>query len=324
MRSWTLIVCLLATGLSPPPAKEDWRQAIAHSMKSELEGNYLEARAILTRALEEARLDSRDPVRAGTVLWRLAWVCFALGDYDEAGIRYRASLVQLEKALGTSHPALATVMGGYASLLEARSHFRAAERMRLRALGIVEDALGPEHPDAFTLRSDLARGHYARRDYARAETALRKVLADWPPDNAALDARLSQVWSCLGYVLHATSRPAEAIGAFRRSLVITQRVAETGHPIHLDARYGLALSLFALGQAGEAAQMLEELSTHADRSLGTAHPLSLKVLEARGRVLKHLGSKAQARELEREIASRGRNAPRVPSSVSFAELASGK
>jgi tetratricopeptide (TPR) repeat protein len=319
-----LLVCSIPFSFPPLLAADEWRDAVTRSMSLEQEGKYHEARAVLNRALEEARLDPGDPVRAGTVLWRLGWVCFSLGDYDEASLRYRASIIQLEKALGSAHPVLATVMGGYASVLEARLEFKAAERIRRRALEILESTVGREHPDAFAIRADLARGFYAKGDYPRAEAALRQVLADWPANRPEMDARLAQLWSCLGYVLQKTSRPAEAMEAFRRSLGLTSKLAGPGHPVHLDARYGLALALIACGLAGQAAQILEESSAQADRILGPAHPLSLQILETRGRVLRQLGAKAQARQMEKEVAIRGKSAARIPPSVSFADLAGGK
>lgn len=324
MRGLGIFVCLFAAASPATFPEEDWRDAVRRSMDLELLGQYVEARAVLTGALEAARRHPQEAERAGVVLWRLGWVCYVLGDYDEAGLRYRASLAQVEKAFGPEHPTLATVMSGYASVLEARREFRDAERVRRTALGIVERAVGPADPKAAGLRIDLANGYRARRDYARAEAAFREILAERHGGGKDDDAKLGQVWSSLGYVLLDTKRSSEAEEAFERSLSITSGVAIPEHPIHIDARYGLALAQIENGRRAEANRSLEALQSAALHSLGTSHPLSLRIMETRGAVLRVLGRRTEAKKVEETMRAARREAAKSVYSVSYTGSARGR
>ncbi len=290
MRALGLLVCLFAAATPALFPEEDWRAAVQRSIDLESNGRYIEAKAVLMDALEAARRHPAESERSGIVLWRLGRACNALGEYDEASLRYRASIVQLGKALGEAHPTLAIVVSGYSSLLEARGEWKEAERLRLLALPVLERELGARHRSSMAVRIGLANGYRARRDYVHAEEAIRKGIEACQPDAHECDAEIRQSWTILkGYVLLETGRSEEAVVAFERAISFRAGPAALHDLTQLDARYGLALAQFLNGRRMNASENLKEIESWATGALGRSHPMSLRIMEARSKVLRALG-----------------------------------
>jgi tetratricopeptide (TPR) repeat protein len=323
MRVFVIFVCLSA--ISHLSAQESIREALRHSADLERAGDYAEARRVLESGLRESPTHPESSAEIGAILGRLGWVAYVLGDYEEARLRYRASIGKLTKALGRRHPAVARVLGGYASLCETRGEFKKASMVRKEALEILSEVIGRKHPESMALRGDLARGYFQRREFERAEAEYRELLheatsADVSRADVSRRGPQSQWWSGLGFVLLAVERYAEAAEAFEQSLVLTTSLAGADHPIHLDARFGLASVHLATGDAAKANQELEHAENAAIQRLGAAHGVSLRFSEARVRALKVLGRKSEARNLERMTRSLRAAARKDSATVSFSDL----
>jgi CHAT domain-containing protein len=99
------------------------------------------------------------------------------GKYDEAIEPCQRVLAVVEKALGSEHPDVATLLNNLAELYDAKGDYTKAEPLMQRALTISEKALGPEHPDVASSLNNLAVLYYAKGDYAKTESLMQRALA---------------------------------------------------------------------------------------------------------------------------------------------------
>jgi tetratricopeptide (TPR) repeat protein len=315
-----LLVCPGALCRAP----EDWREAIIRASAAEFAGDYSGAREILGEALKEARLHPEDHERAGIVLMRLGWMCHILGDYEEAHLRLRAAISQLETAFGKSHRAVGRAMNQYAAVCEIRRDWKEAERFRGQALAILIRELGPNHPETLLARNDLALGLSARGGHAAAVESYREILAAWPESSGTQEAVHGQIWINLGYSLLALKRHAEAREALERGVSILMTVVPRAHPVFTDALYGLAQTEVAARNWAAADRYLREAQELAEAALLPCHPVAIRIFEARSQVLNALGRKPEARQLQKMARSLREKAVAAQASVSWSELAASR
>lgn len=67
----------------------------------------------------------------------------------------RRALVIDEKSFGKNHPKVAVGLNNLAALLLMTKRFDEAELLYKRAVEILENSLGPEHPDTIKVRRNL-------------------------------------------------------------------------------------------------------------------------------------------------------------------------
>jgi len=96
--------------------------------------------------------------------------------YAEAELLYQRSLNIREKALGPSHPDVATSLNNLAILYEDQGKYAAAEPLLQRSLMILEKALGPKHPNVAVSLYNLACFSALRGKRMEALAFLRRAL----------------------------------------------------------------------------------------------------------------------------------------------------
>ena len=92
----------------------------------------------------------------------------------------------MEKAHGSNHALVATVLDNLALLYDAHGGSARAEPLYLRALAIREKALGPDHPDVAYSLNNVAAFYMSKGDGARAEPMLQRALAIWEKTRGSL------------------------------------------------------------------------------------------------------------------------------------------
>ncbi len=78
---------------------------------------------------------------------------------------------------GASEELLAASLNNLAAVYRAQGKYAQAEPLYLRALGIYETALGPEHPDVATSINNMAALYHSQGKYAEAEPLYQRALA---------------------------------------------------------------------------------------------------------------------------------------------------
>lgn len=313
----TLVVCLLAA--APLLAQQrDWGALEARFDKLCEQGDYPAARALIVEALEGLGPDEDLP-RTGGLLWYLGLADHALGDIDEADVRYRAAISALERAGLQATLTLARVRLDYASLIEDRGTARSAERLRLAALEVLQRELGPDHPDTLRAQLHLASSYLRKGDRKIAERLCREVIASAESSQQFPVGYLAESYHMLGMILQASGHHAEAAGAFGQSLALLEALYGPEHPIQLNSWIGLALAQTRLRRFDVAADQLNRAERVALEVLGTQHPVSLQILTARCELLRAEGKTAEAKKLEKLVRSLAKAARERSHSVSWTE-----
>jgi tetratricopeptide (TPR) repeat protein len=132
-------------------------------------GNYADAQAFATEALERAQAHLREghPARAAA-LNNLAQAHRFQGHYAEAEEQFWKAMAEWERGVGPRHPDLARGLMNFASFYHERGRESGAEELYRRAAAIFERALGAENPQTQASRSELANVLRAERRYGEA------------------------------------------------------------------------------------------------------------------------------------------------------------
>ena len=143
------------------------------------------------------------------------------------------------------------------------------------AVEVIEDVLGPDHPDTLIARDDLA-GAY--EDVGRFDEAIElseRVLADQERVLGPDHPKTLTVRNNLASAYHSAGRFDEAIELLERVLVGCERVLGPDHPDTLMTRNNLAVAYRSVGRFDEAIELHERVLAEQERVLSPDHPDTL-------------------------------------------------
>ena len=169
------------------------------------------------------------------------------------------------------------------------------------AVAVVEDVLGPDHPDMLTVRNNLAVAYRSVGRFGEAIELFEQVLDErervWGadhPDTLTVRNNLALAYLSVG-------RFGEAIDAWEELLLECQRVWGADHPDTLTVRNNLADAYRSVGRFGEAIDAWEELLLECQRVLGADHPDMLTVRNNLAGAYKSVGRFGEAIDAWEEL-----------------------
>jgi len=147
------------------------------------------------------------------------------------------------------------------------------------AVNLLDEALGPAHPNTLAARGGLAAAYQAADRLEQAIPLFEQTLTDTlrvlgPDHPHALAARGN-----LAYAYEVADRLEQAIPLFEQTLTDTLRVLGPDHPHALAARGNLADAYWSAGKLDEAIDLYKQNLVETLRVLGPDHP---RTLAARG------------------------------------------
>jgi len=160
---------------------------------------------------------------------------------------------------------IANIDQSVGSLDEAKGRYE-------RALAIMEQALGPQHPDVVGYVSNLATVHAITGDYDAAKVLFERALAIV---EQALGPEHPEVASCLTNLanIHAsTGAYEEAKVLYERALAIWEPTLGLEHPDVASTLDNLGAVYYLTGAYGEAKQLFEHSLAIGEKTLGPEHP----------------------------------------------------
>lgn len=317
MRIRVVIVCL-AAGIGLHAQSRTVRETLETVRQLFIEGDFAGSLELAARTLrtEASRLT---PADSGSLLWLLASIHQLRGEFDDAAIRYRASIWELEKAGTEMALPLARVRLDYASLLVARGAFPEAERLEAAGLAAYEAAYGPDQPDLLFARARTAFRLRQQGQYGPAEALCRDIITRWETAELPRDLDLARLYDLLANVLLLKGEALKAAHWYERSILIVETLAPHGHPFLLDPLVGRAAALIQIREFSGAAELLARAETITLTKLGNEHPMMGVILKAKCDFLRSSGRKADAKREERRLRTWIREFAKEPSSVSWAE-----
>ena len=143
------------------------------------------------------------------------------------------------------------------------------------AVEVIEDVLGPDHPDTLIARDNLA-GAY--EDVGRFDEAIElseRVLAEQERVLGPDHPKTLTVRNNLAGAYHSAGRFDEAIELLERVLVGSERVLDPDHPDTLMTRNNLAVAYRSVGRFDEAIELLGRVLAEQERVLDPDHPDTL-------------------------------------------------
>ena len=169
------------------------------------------------------------------------------------------------------------------------------------AVEVIEDVLGPDHPDMLTVRDNLVGAYDSVGRFAEAIDAWEELLRDCQrvlgPDHPdTLSTRNNLVGA-----YYSVGRFAEAIDAWEELLRDCQRVLVADDPVTLAVRSNLALAYKSVGRLAEAIDAWEELLRDCQRVLGADHPVTLRTRSYLAGAYKSVGRFGEAIELFEQV-----------------------
>ena len=143
------------------------------------------------------------------------------------------------------------------------------------AVGVIEDVLGPDHPDTLSVRNNLAVAYDSVGRFGEAIELFEQVLAEQErvlgpdhPDTLSVRNNLAVAYDSVG-------RFGEAIELFEQVLDDQERVLGPDHPNTLTVRNNLALAYKSVGRFDEAIELFKRVLADQERVLGPDHPYTL-------------------------------------------------
>ena len=144
------------------------------------------------------------------------------------------------------------------------------------AVEVIEDVLGPDHPDMLTVRDNLVGAYDSVGRFAEAIDAWEELLRDCQRVLGADHPVTLRTRSYLAGAYKSVGRFGEAIELFEQVLAEHERVLGADHPVTLRTRSYLAGAYCSVGRFAEAIYELEKLLLDCRLVLGADHPVTLR------------------------------------------------
>lgn len=249
----------------------------------------------------------------------------AKGQFTQALRSAERALELRRKALGASHPDVATSLNRLATLYIMRGDPALAEPFLREALTIREEAQGPEHPETANAVNNLAFIYDAIRAHAKATPLHRRALAikektQGPehPETATALNNLAENYRFRGD--YSLAGPLH-----RRALAIREKTLGVEHPETADSLNNLALLYYQMGDYAQAEPLYRRALEVNEKVRGAQHPATANSLNNLALLYYEKGDNAQAEPLYRralEINEKTRGAEHPATANSLHNLAS--
>ncbi|MCY4612959.1 MAG: tetratricopeptide repeat protein [Nitrospira sp.] len=155
---------------SPAKAEtESWKTLNTAGMLAYKERNFVMAQEMFYRALDALGGTTEPDPRIATTLNNLGATHEALGEYEQAELRYRHALTTIESIQGPDHPDIVVGLNNLASLYFSQRAFDKAEPLWQRGLSISERFLGDTHPHLIRTLLTLGLVTQVQHKFDRAE-----------------------------------------------------------------------------------------------------------------------------------------------------------
>ena len=167
------LILVLGAILASAPVQaetESWKTLNTAGMLAYKEGDFVLAKEMFHRALDVLEESTDLDSRAATTLNNLGATHEALGEYEQAELRYHHALTQIETIQGAEHPDVVVGLNNLASLYFSRQAFDKAEPLWQRGLAISEKFLGDTHPHLIQSLLTLGLVTQAQQEFDRADT----------------------------------------------------------------------------------------------------------------------------------------------------------
>jgi len=170
MSALILVMGIVLASASVQAETESWETLNTAGMLAYKERDFVLAKKMFHRALNVLEGSTDLDSRTATTLNNLGATHEALGEYEQAELRYRHALTMIETIQGTEHPDVVVGLNNLASLYLSQQAFEKAEPLWQRGLSISEKFLGDAHPHLIQPLLTLGLVAQVQKEFDRAES----------------------------------------------------------------------------------------------------------------------------------------------------------
>ena len=166
------LIAILGVILVSSPVRaetESWKTLNTAGMLAYKERNFVMAKEMFHRALNVLGGTTEPDPSIATTLNNLGATHEALGEYEQAELRYRHALTMIETIQGPDHPDVVVGLNNLASLFFSQQAFDKAEPLWQRGLSISEQYWGDAHPHLIQTLLTLGLVTQVQKKFGRAE-----------------------------------------------------------------------------------------------------------------------------------------------------------
>ncbi len=235
-------------------------------------GQFAEAEELFRAAVREGEQLGADSPHLATSLNALGQLRLQAKDFAEAETCFTRALAIRQKTYGADSHAIAPSLNNLSALHDAKGETEQAVELLRRSLTITEQALGASHPDVAVALTTLAKLHFKRRDFAKADRLLLRLLET----KRALGKDHPEVATVLGSLAklrQAVNKHGPAEQLWRQSLAIRERAFAPNDPILATTLENVADCCAAQdGKLLEAIALRERALVIREAAVGAGHP----------------------------------------------------
>jgi tetratricopeptide (TPR) repeat protein len=263
------------------------------------EGRYREAEPLYREGLARAeRAYGPSARRTAAALEGLAMVCKHLGKLAEAGLLYQRALRIVRDHPGLRATVVATLYRRLGELEHAAGNPARGEPFARKALQLRKQAKRVDLEEVAADLAALASLLEGQKQYDEAERLYRRALAllerRHGPEHLAIAATLNN----LAAIRQARGNAVEAEALYRQALVIKEKLLPADHPDLAVGLNNLAVLYKSRREYARARSAYEQALAVFERALGPEHPSVGVCLENYAQLLRRLGRRSEATELE--------------------------
>ncbi|HWB73324.1 MAG TPA: serine/threonine-protein kinase [Nannocystaceae bacterium] len=270
-------------------AMADLVKVVGHDLLRLEDGRAWERHAEATLPRFEGRPALVAALRNSEGLLRLA-----AGEPDAAIERFGDALA-ITDASGADPLRMASALNNYANALAAAGRYGEARSALERAIGLLEETLGPNHP---AIAGDLSNlGFIADRqgDLAAARKYLERGVAIAAAGAGEDHPGLHEATNNLAVFYYSAGELESAAQLFDRTRMLAEKNLGRDHPGLAKVIGNQALCAKELGDLDRAMELYAQALTLQERALGPEHIDLALTLNNRGSALRELGRFAEAR-----------------------------
>jgi tetratricopeptide (TPR) repeat protein len=300
-----LAVSVIVGGLSQSTRTQtldqEWKAAFDSATQLIAGGEFPAAEAVLTHVLELEKGFASNGMRTGLTLNSLGTVYQHLARPAEAESCYRGALAAWEGNPGADGLGLVRILNNLSRLYIEGNRFGDAERLLRRALATRVEASQQSDLEFARTYEYLFIISFTRRNYVEAEANNQEVLKFCQRALGPRHPETAVAWNDRAVLEIATGRYAEAIAHLSGALQVLEETTTRDHPglVRILANLGWA---YTKAQEPERAEpLLHRAIQIAEVSFGPEDIRTAGVLSTYADVLRKLGRKAEARQLQKRL-----------------------
>jgi len=187
---------------------------------------YAQAKSYFLQALVSIPEQTIPDARRATTLNNLGATHKALGEYEQAKLRYQHSLALVEAIQGPTHPDVAVALNNLAALHLDYGIYDQAEILWARGLKIYEEHLGLDHPHLVPLLQALALVTQMEEKFRQSEQYYKRTIQIVESSLGHDHVRLIPILEQYAHLLRFLERKAEAAIVENQAASIRSKISE--------------------------------------------------------------------------------------------------